>query len=94
MKKRNPMSDALDKTAELFDLPQEVLRGAPRVTVTGCRRVFVESHWGILEYGDGEIDVNGGSVIIRVRGQGLRLNSMTGGELLITGEISGLEFSK
>ena len=94
MKKRNAMSDAIDKTAELFDLPREVLRGEPRVTVTGCCRVFIESHRGILEYGEEEIDVNGGSVILRVKGEKLRLDSMTGGELLITGEITGLEFSR
>jgi len=94
VKRKNAMSDALDKTAELFDLPEEVVRGAPRVTVTGCRRVFVENHRGLLEYGEKEIDVNGGRVILRVRGEGLRLCAMTGGELLITGEIAGLEFSR
>ncbi len=92
MKKKNTMSNIIDKVADVLDLPGEVIGGVPRVTVTGCRRVFIENHRGILEYGENEIDINGGRVVIKVRGEGLRLCSMNDGELLIAGTVSGLEF--
>ena len=94
MKRKNAMSDALDKAADILDLPDDVLGGAPRVTVTGCRRVFVENHRGIMEYGEREITVNGGRIILRVRGNDLRICGMTGGEMLITGEIEAVDFLK
>lgn len=92
MKKKNTMSNIIDKVADVLDLPGEVIGGVPRVTVTGCRRVFIENHRGILEYGENEIDINGGRVVIKIRGDGLRLLSMNDGELLIAGTVSGLEF--
>lgn len=92
MKRKKLVGDALDKVADVFDLPGEVVGGVPRVTVTGCRRVFIENHRGILEYGENEIDVNGGRAIIKVHGDRLRLCSMNDGELLISGDVFGLEF--
>ena len=37
------------------------------------------------------VDVNGGGVVVRVRGQGLQLLVMTEQELRITGKISGID---
>ena len=82
----------LEKAADLFDLPQEVVAGMPRITVTGCRRVMVENHRGILEYGDREIQINGGRMVLTVRGSGLELRSLNTSELLVTGRITGMDF--
>lgn len=92
MKKRSMINNIIDKVADVMDLPGEVIGGVPRVTVTGCRRVFIENHRGILEYGEKEIDINGGRVIIRIHGEELRLCSMNDGELLVAGTVLGLEF--
>lgn len=82
----------LDKAAEIFDIPGEVVAGMPRITVTGCRRVLVENHKGILEYGSEEIHINGGRMVLKLRGRGMELRSLNNTELLITGRISGMEF--
>ncbi len=82
----------LEKAADFFDLPQEVVAGMPRITVTGCRRVMVENHRGILEYGDREIQINGGRMVLTVRGSGLELRSLNTSELLVTGRITGMDF--
>ena len=82
----------LEKAADFFDLPQEVVAGMPRITVTGCRRVMVENHRGILEYGEREIQINGGRMVLTVRGSGLELRSLNTSELLVTGRITGMDF--
>ena len=82
----------IEKAADILDLPQEVVAGMPRITVTGCRRVLVENHRGILEYGSEEIQVNGGKMVLVLRGRGLELRSLRATELLITGRLSGMEF--
>ena len=81
-----------DKAAEIFDIPSEVVAGMARITVTGCRRVLVENHKGILEYGSEEIHINGGRMVLKLRGSGMELRSMNTEELLITGRITGMEF--
>lgn len=82
----------LEKAADIFDLPGEVVAGMPRITVTGCRRVLVENHKGILEYGTDEIHINGGKMVLILRGSGMELRSLNPTELLITGRLSGMEF--
>lgn len=92
MRRRCGRENVLDQAADLFDLPEDVVAGSARITVTGCRRVFIEGHRGVLEYGDSAISVNGGKAIIRIRGVQLKIQSMNSSDLLITGKISGIDF--
>ena len=82
----------LDRAAELFDLPAEALAGTPRLTVTGNKRIVVENHKGLLEYGETEIDINAGSTILKIKGENLELRSMNAQELMITGTVFSVEF--
>jgi sporulation protein YqfC len=82
----------LEKAADAFDLPADVVAGLPRIEITGCRELLIENHRGILEYGEEEIDVNGGRVIVKVKGNGLQLKSMNATELMMCGTILSVEF--
>ena len=53
----------------------------------------MENHKGILAYGTDEIHVSGGKLIIKIRGSNLELRAMNASELLITGEIAGIDLS-
>ena len=81
----------LEKTAEVFDLPGDVLAGLPRVELTGDRELRMENHRGILSYGTEEIHISGGRLVVKVRGEGLELKSMNARELLLTGAIRAVE---
>ena len=81
----------LEKTAEVFDLPGDLVAGLPRVELTGSRELRMENHKGILAYGDEEIHISGGKLVVKVRGSGLELKSMNARELLITGDILGVD---
>ena len=83
----------LERTAQFFDLPADVVAGLPRVELTGDRELRMENHRGILAYGAEEIRISGGRLVIKVRGAGLELRAMTGMELLITGRIAGIELT-
>lgn len=87
-KKRDPGSAA----AEFFNLPADAFAGMPKLTVTGCRRVMVENHRGIIEYGREIIEINGGRVRLRIHGSDLELIAMTKSELLVQGNIFSVEF--
>lgn len=79
--------------AEKFDIPADALPGTPLITMTGNRRLHIDRHHGILEYGREFISVNCGSKMIGVYGNALELASMSSRELLITGNIHRVEFT-
>jgi sporulation protein YqfC len=90
--KKKSVAASLLRAAEVFDLPGEIISGISRIEITGGREIMIENHGGILEYGENEIQVNGGSVIIVIRGAELDIRSMTATEMAIRGQVFGLEF--
>ena len=88
---RNKRKNLLEKTARVFDLPVDVLAGMTCVKLVGREELYLQNHRGILAYGEEEILISGGRLMIRVRGEGLRLRSMTPGDLVITGTITAVE---
>ena len=91
MEKKGRKEGLLERTAEVFDLPGDVVAGLPRVELLGDRQLRMENHRGILAYGKEEIHVSGGVFIVKIAGEGLELRAMTGLELLITGKIRQIE---
>ncbi len=82
------------EAAELFDLPADVVAGLPHVELVGNSQFYMEHHRGILSYSGEEIAINGDALIVRVRGTGLELVSMTGGALRIKGGIDRAEWER
>ena len=78
--------------SEKLQMPEEALLGAAKLTVTAGRRVLIENHRGILEYGTETITVRAGSGQIGIIGNGLRLLAMSGKELLIGGNVQSIEW--
>ena len=82
----------LTEAAEMFDLPADVVAGLPHVELMGNRQFYMERHRGILSYSGEVIDINSDKLMVRVRGQGLELVSMTGDALRIQGTIARVEW--
>ena len=81
----------LEKTASAFALPADILAGLSCMRLVGREELYVQNHKGILAYGEEEMLISGGKLLIRVRGSGLRLCSMTATDLVITGLIDAVE---
>jgi len=80
----------LEKTAQVFDLPADVVAGLPRLELVGDRELRMENPRGILAYGTQEIHISGGVFGVKVCGQELELRTMNALELLITGYITDI----
>ncbi|WP_294473628.1 YabP/YqfC family sporulation protein [uncultured Intestinimonas sp.] len=93
MEKKGRREGLLERTAEVFDLPGDVVAGLPRVELLGDRQLRMENHKGILAYGSEEIHISGGKLIVKVRGANLTLRAMNASELLITGDIIGVDLA-
>lgn len=91
MEERRRKETLMEKTAQALDLPADAVAGLPHLSLVGDRELLVENHRGILAYGTEEIHIGGGRLVIRVRGNGLQLRAMNEAELLITGQIFGVE---
>lgn len=81
----------LEKAAETFDLPADVIAGLPRLELVGDSQLRMENHKGILAYGTQEIHVSAGVFGVKICGEGLELRVMNALELLITGRITAIQ---
>ncbi len=78
--------------AECLELPEELLPGGGRLTVSAGRRAVVEGARGLLEYGPERVTLSFGREKLSISGDALRLRAMSGRELLITGRIRSAEW--
>lgn len=87
-----PKKTVLERMADSFDLPSDIVAGLPRVEITGCRQIYVENHQGLLGYDPSEVSINGGSVVLRIKGDGLQMRAMRQGQLKLEGQLFSIEF--
>ena len=87
MEQKHRGRSALAEAAELFDLPADAVAGFPHVEVIGNRYFYMASHKGIISYSGEDIAINADRFIVRVKGEGLVLQSMSGEALRIRGNI-------
>ena len=78
--------------ADKLELPEDVLLGSAKLTVTGGRSAVIENHRGVLEYTAERIVVAGPRGKVCLDGTGLRLKAMNKNELLVGGRIRNIEW--
>lgn len=91
MERRKKDATLTERAVAYFDLPGQAVVGMNRITVTGGRKVQIENHKGIVEYGDRAIQIDGGKQLITVTGSRLTLKSMSNYELVIAGRVEKVE---
>lgn len=78
--------------ADKLELPEDVLLGSTKLTVTGGRSAIIENHRGVLEYTAERIVVAVPRGKVCLDGTGLRLKAMNKNELLVGGRIRNIEW--
>ena len=78
--------------AERLALPEEILPGVGRLTLSGGRQALIEGQRGILEYTPERIVVSFGREKLSLSGDNLCLCAMNAGELLVSGRIRAAEW--
>ena len=77
----------LDRLTEDADLAAQPLPGQPIVGIAGDRRVLIENHFGVKEYGTQRITVKVKYGCVCICGEHLELMRMTKEQLVICGRI-------
>ena len=78
--------------ADKLELPEDVLLGSAKLTVTGDRSAVIENNRGVLEYTAERIVVAVPRGKVCLDGTGLRLKAMNKNELLVGGRIRNIEW--
>lgn len=74
-----------------MDIPADVAAGELLVELVGKGELRMENHRGVLSYGEEEITVSGGRVLVRIGGEKLKIAAMSPMSLLVVGEIRRVE---
>lgn len=91
MKLSEKRFDMAERLARRFELPEDAVSGAPRITLSGRTRVLVEGHRGLLEYAPDRIAAAGVNCRVLVKGEALTLEAMDRRALVVTGGIWAVE---
>jgi len=92
MAKQPQKPSFLERLATRLDLPGDIMAGLPRIEIVGCRQLYLSNHKGLLAYENDFIAVNGGKVVVKIRGDGLIIRAMQVDDLMLEGTIFGIEF--
>ena len=88
MDRRKNWADRLSAAA---DLQEECIPNLPLVEIAGDRRVLIEHHCGVVEYGRERIIVQVKHGQIGILGDCLELTKMTPHQLIISGRIRSVD---
>ena len=80
----------LERFQDQTDLPGEAAFGQPIVELAGDRRVLIEHHQGVTQYGCEKICVKVKYGSVMVCGCNLELAQMTKAQLVISGRIDSV----
>ena len=72
------------------ELQDEVFPGQPLIEIVSDRRVLIEHHHGVREYGSEKICVAVSYGIIQICGKCLQLSCMTKQQVVISGNIQSI----
>ncbi len=86
--------DWLQHLADRTELESEALPGIPILEIAGDRRVLIERHEGVLEYGPERILVRVAYGTVCVTGCGLELVRMTHQQLVIAGRVDSVSLQR
>ena len=89
---RKRLSQVGQDALERLELPVNIAAGVARIELLGNRELYMDRHRGVLGYSTERVDINGGSVVVRILGRNLQLQAMTDQELRIDGIIENIEF--
>lgn len=80
----------LQHLADRTELDMEVMPGLPILEIAGDRRVLIERHNGVVEYGQERIRVRVSYGTVCITGCGMELVRMTHRQLVIAGRIDSV----
>ncbi|MDD2503106.1 MAG: sporulation protein YqfC [Clostridia bacterium] len=89
---RKKLDSMKSTVSDFFELPKDITLNLPRISMVGSNQMLVENHKGVIEYVPQRIRVNSSIGVIRVQGREMELKNIAADDIMITGDISMIEF--
>lgn len=93
MKDKREKGELQRRVTDFLDLPKDVFLDLPRITLLGNLQLFIENHYGIIEYSPGIIRISSNRGEITVTGSELLIETILAEEITIVGKIGEIKFS-
>lgn len=84
----------VQRLSDESDLYGEAIPGLPIIEIAGDKRVLIERHNGVIEYGTEQISIRVNYGTIRIKGCGLKLKQMTKQLLIVSGRIDCVQLQR
>jgi sporulation protein YqfC len=78
--------------ANLMEVPKDAILDLPRITIIGGLQLYVENHKGIVEFTDHRLRLSLSQGELIILGKHLIVKSIFSKEILIEGEIDGIQY--
>ncbi len=81
-------------TADVLDLPQDVVFDLPRITMIGDRQLYIENHRGVLHFAPEKLRLALPTGVLEVLGEQLVIRGIWTEEVFIEGVITQVSINQ
>ncbi len=74
-------------------LLSEMITSEPRIEMTGNREIIIDGCKGVIEYTENNIRISLGESVMSISGDNLIIQSFDNDVVIITGQISDIDFT-
>ncbi|ANE47317.1 sporulation protein YqfC [Paenibacillus swuensis] len=79
-------------TANMLDLPQDVIFDLPRITLIGNMQLYIENHRGVSEFSGDMLRLSLSKGAMEIYGKNLVIRAILTEEMFVEGEVFGLKY--
>lgn len=94
IKVKNFTSDAKNRFADFFELPQEVVKNTTKLTIINNDNILIEGYDRIADYLENYIKIKGKNLDIVIDGSDLDIKEVTDTDLVIIGNIYSINYKR
>lgn len=92
--KQQQKASLKEKFVDMLELPKEIVLNIPKITIVGNGDMMIENYKNLIEYENTRIKINTGAGVVKISGAKLLIKEITSEDVIICGDINGLEFNK
>lgn len=92
MRKKKNLKSKTIQLIETLQLPQDILCGEIRITITGNREILIENYKGLLECTNTKILIQAKNHKLLLEGKALNIDYYTNEDMKISGRILSVRY--
>ncbi len=81
-----------DRLSDLLELPKEIVKNLPLISIIGNEEITIENYKGVIEYTTSRIRINTSVGIFKIEGKNLLLKQITQESVTVSGLVSHFEY--